>query len=67
MRTRKLALKKEALAELTTGDLAHVVAGANITGTPCASDFVACTPTSRCTLRDCVVTVQGCFTSLDVC
>ena len=60
---RKLALKKEHLAELSSDDLKDVVGGAS--GLPCASEKLAACQISREIISAC-----GCLTnycSIDVC
>jgi hypothetical protein len=59
MRTRSLALKKETLAELTTGELGLVVGG-QISGPTCLgcnSDFQQCI-----TGVHCIATLDSCIT-----
>ena len=60
---RRLALRKETLAELTAEELDGVVGAAQeVTKTSCiCSDFASCLPTYDCpTRRDCVASLGGC-------
>jgi hypothetical protein len=57
MRNRKLSLKKETLAELTTSELAGVAGGSGLTCINCNSDFQQCLTGLRC-----IPTLDGCFT-----
>lgn len=51
---RKLALKKEHLAELTTTELGQVAGGSGLSCLMCASDFQECITGLRC------VSLTGC-------
>ncbi|HVF03789.1 MAG TPA: class I lanthipeptide [Frankiaceae bacterium] len=62
---RKLRLKKETVAELTTVELANVLGGAGTVKT-----LKACEPTLSLTCTsevDACLTARGCTMSLDVC
>lgn len=59
---RRLALKKETLAELGAADLAHVVGGAATKDGCLTNEVRVCFGTVNCSHLDTCVTAQGCLT-----